>query len=336
MINEITHIENYSKLKLLISKERTLAIYCCGPTIYQDLHKGNYRPLILLDYIYKLREEKGYETKVVVNITDIDDKIFNWFENKPIMDITQNPIYIKQTQKILSNFYKTLEDLGTSYKKWNFIRVSEELDELRKTILNLKDLKESSEGLKKEELPFYLWKGGHLLFSKNEDKYPDQGHPSWHLECAHIIKKELGQYKKILHLGGIDLKVLHHPNEVSLLKSFKDHKIEQLHFFYSGMYMIEGRKMSKSLKNQKYISNNVKQQILNFYLSDFNRPLVETISRLKEIKGYCLKLESDQEKNKSVGLVEENLFDTSPSMLYRSDKLPFLRLMKRLYPSIFL
>ena len=63
MINEITHIQNYSKLKLLISKERTLAIYCCGPTIYQDLHKGNYRPLILLDYIYKLRKEKGLPNK---------------------------------------------------------------------------------------------------------------------------------------------------------------------------------------------------------------------------------------------------------------------------------
>jgi cysteinyl-tRNA synthetase len=125
------------KLKLL-----ELGIYCCGPTIYKELHKGNYRPLFLLDYLYKTRKELGLETKVIVNITDIDDKIFDQVsKDRPIEYIDKLPSYIALCQRVLKDFYNKLEKLGLSYKEWTFIRVSENIKEMMNNCLHIPNKK---------------------------------------------------------------------------------------------------------------------------------------------------------------------------------------------------
>ena len=333
----ITYLKTHKELVDYILKEQNIAIYCCGPTIYQNLHKGNYRSLMLLDYIYKLRDLFSLKTRVVVNITDIDDKIFNWFPTKPILDIIKDPIYKEKTEEVLLNFYESLSFLNTSYKKWSFIRVSEELEDLRTTMSSFKNIVSDEKGLRVKDLPFCLWKGGHLIFSNKEQSYPTQGHPSWHLECSHIIKKYLGGYNKILHLGGVDLKVLHHPNEIALLERMPDHNIVDITFAYSGLYSIEGNKMSKSLKNEKYFERTSREEIINYYLSDFNRPLVETSKRLEQISVFCNTIfnNSSSQVNNSLEYSEENrieLVSQSPGMLYRTNVRLFSNLIKLLYP----
>ena len=282
---------------------------------------------MLVDFIYKVRSAFQLETKIVVNITDIDDKIFDWFAEKPILDITDRKTYQEKTALVLKNFYQCLENLKTSYKKWKFVRVSEELSSLKETVSSLEPLLKLKEGLKVEQNSFFIWKGGHLISSEETKTFPFQGHPSWHLECSHIIKKELGQYEQILHLGGADLKILHHPNEVYLLKKFKDHKIKRINFFYSGLYFIEGEKMSKSRGNQTYFTSNYREEIINFYLSDFNRPLTETKKRNEEIQSLSLKIKNlTTLPCYTISEIKE-ILKNSPSSTYRLNKLNFIKLL---------
>lgn len=151
-------LKNYNELYLFLIQKEELPIYCCGPTIYSNLHKGNYRSLMLLDYIYKVREKLNLTTKIRINITDIDDKIFSWFSEKPISNILENTIYQEKTREILEDLYANLEKLKTSYKKWKFIRISEELEQMRKDTFsfNTSYLKEGLLLKEKEKDFFYF------------------------------------------------------------------------------------------------------------------------------------------------------------------------------------
>jgi cysteinyl-tRNA synthetase len=300
------------KLKLL-----ELGIYCCGPTIYKELHKGNYRPLFLLDYLYKTRKELGLETKVIVNITDIDDKIFDQVsKDRPIEYIDKLPSYIALCQRVLKDFYNKLEKLGLSYKEWTFIRVSENIKEMMNNCLHIPN-KKVDDGLifGEGQAEFYLWKEGHLTGTID-------GHPSWHLECASIIAKELVNYSEILHLGGIDLKEIHHTNEIRLLEYLLPNT--PISFYYSGLYYINNNKMSKSLNNEEPLSDNYLYERINYLLSDFNRPLYDNLARKEEILKFIISINKIKDSDKILDSIV-----LSPASLYRKDKSLFLKLLKK-------
>lgn len=308
--------------------KKELKIYCCGPTIYKNPHKGNYRSLLFLDYLFKLRKLRGLVTNVVVNITDLDDKIFSLIsKKKPIYNILQKKEYTLKIKKVLFNFYKNLKNFKTSYKNWNFVRVSSYLSEIRDSCQVIPHTVKK-DGLyyadKSNTQGFYLWKKGHLV---NKDL---EGHPGWHLECAYIISKYFKE-GSILHLGGIDLKDLHHSNELELLGHLSN--LSEVNFFHTGLYYTNGKKMSKSLGNEQEPSKNYLYEIINYLVSDFDKPLHENKTRKEQILSFIKKVndnlyKEDQSTQKLLNNFLRSPF--SPGYLYRTNKSSFYFLLKKL------
>ena len=231
--NSLTNsLENFNSIE-----KNKVGIYVCGPTVYNYIHIGNSRPIIVFDVLARYLKSLGYEVKFVQNFNDIDDKIIKKSieEKVPFKDITE---------KYISAF---LEDIS----KLNIIegilrpRVSENIPEIIQMIENLIDNsyayelngdvlfdvhkyrdygklsnrtisnKENVEETetKKNVEDFALWKK-----KKEGEPYWDspwsKGRPGWHIECSAMSEKYLGKNFDI-HCGGLDLIFPHHENEIA-------------------------------------------------------------------------------------------------------------------------
>lgn len=253
-------------------KEKEVSIYVCGPTVYNDPHIGNMRPVVFFDTFRKFLEEVGYSVKYVSNYTDVDDKII------------KKAIEEKKTEKEITTFYiaeyeKCLEDLNVAKAYENpkvtdymnsiisyidglvekgaayvndgevFFNVAqdEKYGELSK--INIEDLisgaRIEQNGKKQNPLDFLLW--------KNTDegiKWESPwclGRPGWHTECCVMIDTIFKGMIDI-HGGGIDLKFPHHENEIAQAEAMHHNHIAN-YWLHTAMMDIKGQKMSKSLGN---------------------------------------------------------------------------------------
>lgn len=253
-------------------KENEVSIYVCGPTVYNDPHIGNMRPVVFFDTFRKFLEEVGYSVKYVSNYTDVDDKII------------KKAIEEKKTEKEITTFYiaeyeKCLEDLNVTKAYENpkvtdymnsiisyinglvekgaayvndgevFFNVAqdEKYGELSK--INIEDLisgaRIEQNSKKQNPLDFLLW--------KNTDegiKWESPwclGRPGWHTECCVMIDTIFKGMIDI-HGGGIDLKFPHHENEIAQAEAMHHNHIAN-YWLHTAMMDIKGQKMSKSLGN---------------------------------------------------------------------------------------
>ena len=253
-------------------KEKEVSIYVCGPTVYNDPHIGNMRPVVFFDTFRKFLEEVGYSVKYVSNYTDVDDKII------------KKAIEEKKTEKEITTFYiaeyeKCLEDLNVAKAYENpkvtdymnsiisyinglvekgaayvndgevFFNVAqdEKYGELSK--INIEDLisgaRIEQNSKKQNPLDFLLW--------KNTDegiKWESPwclGRPGWHTECCVMIDTIFKGMIDI-HGGGIDLKFPHHENEIAQAEAMHHNHIAN-YWLHTAMMDIKGQKMSKSLGN---------------------------------------------------------------------------------------
>ena len=294
-------------------------MYVCGPTVYNLIHIGNARPMIVFDTVRRYLEHKGYEVNYVSNFTDGDDKIIKAaieegvsadvisqryiaeckkdMEGMNVRPATTHPL---ATQEIggMIDMISDLIEKGHAYEKngTDYFRTrsfpgygklsGKNLDDLRS---GFRDLKVSGEDEKEDPLDFVLWKPK----KEGEPSWPSpwsDGRPGWHIECSVMSKKYLGESIDI-HAGGEDLVFPHHENEIAQSESCSGH-IFANYWMHNAFLNIDNRKMSKSLGNfftVRDISEKYDLQVLRiFMLSAHYRSPLNFSADLMEAAGNSL------------------------------------------------
>ena len=271
-------------------------MYVCGPTVYNFIHIGNARPMIVFDTVRRYMEYKGYEVNYVSNFTDVDDKIIAKAieEGVPAEEISER--YIKECKKDMADMnvkpatthplatqeidgmiqmIQTLIDKGFAYAVNGtvYFRVKNFKEYGKLSHKNLDDLQSgfrsiqvSGEDQKEDPLDFVLWKP-----KKEGEPYwvsPwSEGRPGWHIECSVMSKKYLGEEIDI-HAGGEDLVFPHHENEIAQSECCNG-KIFAKYWMHNAFLNIDNRKMSKSLGNfftVREIGEKYDLQVLRFFM----------------------------------------------------------------------
>lgn len=265
------------KVDFVPLEEGKVSMYVCGPTVYNLIHIGNARPMIVFDAFRRYMEYKGYEVKYVSNFTDVDDKIIKAANEEGVDASVISERYIKECKKDMADLnikpatvhpkateeidgmismIQTLIDKGHAYAAEDgtvYFAVNTDptygklsgknLDEM---MSGLRDLKVTGEEQKKDPNDFVLWKPK----KEGEPSWPSpwcDGRPGWHIECSVMSKKYLGETIDI-HAGGEDLIFPHHENEIAQSECCSG-KVFSRYWMHNGFLNINGLKMSKSLGN---------------------------------------------------------------------------------------
>ena len=277
-------------------KEGEVKMYVCGPTVYNYIHIGNARPMIVFDTARRYMEYKGYRVNFVSNFTDVDDKIIKKAleEGVPAEEISERfireckkdmadmnvkpatthpqatkeiPGMIEMIQGLIDKGY-AYEVEGTVYFRTRKFQAygklsHKNLDDLRS---GNRSLLVSGEDQKEDPLDFVLWKPK----KEGEPFWVSpwgEGRPGWHIECSVMAKKYLGEEIDI-HAGGEDLIFPHHENEIAQSECCNG-KIFARYWLHNGFLNIDNRKMSKSLGNfftVREIGEKYDLQVLRFFM----------------------------------------------------------------------
>ena len=318
MNNDIFLTNNLSnkKEKFVPIDKKKIGMYVCGPTVYDDPHIGNARPLVIFDILFRVLKCKygNQSVNYIRNITDIDDKIIQASQDKKISvsEITKKVTKNFHDDCIFLNCQKPTEepkateninlmiDMINELLKKNFaykknghvyFEVNKFKDYGNLSNKKLEDLiagsrVEISENKKNPE-DFVLWKPS----NENEPSWKSPwglGRPGWHLECSAMSKKYLGNELDI-HGGGIDLLFPHHENEIAQSRCANDTKVFANYWVHNAFITISNEKMAKSQGNILKINDfkeKVSGQILRFALmsAHYKQPLDWNDKLLKECK----------------------------------------------------
>ena len=272
-------------------------MYVCGPTVYNFIHIGNARPMIIFDTVRRYFEYKGYDVNYVSNFTDVDDKIIKKAIEEGVDAETISKRYIAECKKDMADMnvkpatthpqatqeiqgmlemIQTLIDKGHAYVAADgtvYFRTKsfkgygklshKNLDEM---MSGFRELKVTGEENKEDPSDFVLWKP-----KKDGEPYWEspwcQGRPGWHIECSVMSKKYLGEQIDI-HAGGEDLIFPHHENEIAQSEAAND-KTFAHYWMHNGFLNIDNKKMSKSLGNfftVREIGEKYDLQVLRFFM----------------------------------------------------------------------
>ena len=281
-------------------EEGKVKMYVCGPTVYNLIHIGNARPMIVFDTVRRYLEYKGYDVNYVSNFTDVDDKIIKkaieegvtaeeiskrYIEEckkdmagMNIKPATTHPLATKEIDGMIS-MIQTLVDKGYAYEKNGTVyyrtRKFEGYGKLSKK--NIDDLeaghrddahklKVSGEDEKEDPLDFVLWKP-----KKDGEPYWEspwsEGRPGWHIECSVMAKKYLADEIDI-HAGGEDLIFPHHENEIAQSEAANGVPFAK-YWMHNAFLNIDNKKMSKSLGSFFTVRDIAKEyalQVLRFFM----------------------------------------------------------------------
>ena len=257
-------------------KDKNVLIYCCGPTVYDYAHIGNFRTFLFEDILIRYLQYKGYKVKFVMNITDIDDKTIkaSSINNVPLKEYTKKyenaffedilklrirkaECYPRATEHInnIVNHIKKLKELEFAYESngsiyfsiSKFKKYGSLSGEKNKNIDSKKRI-DIDEYSKNEIQDFALWKAwvqdDKDVFWNNE---LGKGRPGWHIECSVMSTKLLNNSIDI-HAGGVDLIFPHHENEIAQSEALTNKKFVR-YWLHAEHLIVEGKKMSKSQGN---------------------------------------------------------------------------------------
>lgn len=278
-------------------KEGKVKMYVCGPTVYNLIHSGNARPMIVFDTVRRYMEHKGYEVNFVSNFTDVDDKIIKKALEEGVdssviseryieeckkdmkaMNVRPATTHPKATQEIdgMLEMINTLIEKGHAYAAEDgtvYFRTRSFKGYGKLSHKNLDDLQGgnrsllvSGEDQKEDPLDFVLWKP-----RKEGEPYWEspwcKGRPGWHIECSVMSKKYLGEEIDI-HAGGEDLIFPHHENEIAQSEAANEKPFAR-YWMHNAFLNIDNRKMSKSAGNfftVRDISETYDLQVLRFFM----------------------------------------------------------------------
>ncbi len=299
----LTNNLSNKKEKFVPIDEKNVGMYVCGPTVYDDPHIGNARPIVIFDILFKILKSKFSSVTYVRNITDVDDKIIKSSNEKKISitDLTQSVIksfsedcnYLncenptqqpKATEHIdlMIEMVSELIKKGFAYEnnKHVYFEVKKFNDYGQLSNKRLEDLIAGSRikvsDNKKNSEDFVLWKPS----TENEPSWESpwgKGRPGWHLECSAMSKKFLGNEFDI-HGGGIDLIFPHHENEIAQSRCANDSKVFANYWLHNAFITMSNEKMAKSQGNIlkiKDFRNKVSGQVLRLALisAHYKQPL---------------------------------------------------------------
>ena len=251
-----------------------VSIYACGPTVYNFIHVGNARPIILFDVLRRYFEYRGYDVTFVQNFTDVDDKIIKraneegitsqevaekyiqeYFTDAQGLGVRPATIHPKATENMqqIIDMVQTLIDKGYAYPVENgdvYYRTLKFKGYGKLSHQPIEDLQSGARiavgDVKENPLDFALWKAA----KPGEPAWDSPwgpGRPGWHIECSAMSNRYLGKTIDI-HCGGEDLQFPHHENEIA--QSEAANGCEFVHYWmHNGFLNIDNRKMSKSLGN---------------------------------------------------------------------------------------
>ena len=273
-----------------------VGMYVCGPTVYNYIHIGNARPMIIFDTVRRYFEYKGYEVNYVSNFTDVDDKIIKKANEEGVTATEIAERYIKECKQDMEalnikpathqprateeigGMIKMIQTLigkghayevdGTVYFKTRSFKDYGKLS--KKNIDDLeaghREIKVTGEEGKKDPLDFVLWKPkkeGEIAW----DSPWGEGRPGWHIECSEMSKKYIGDTIDI-HAGGEDLIFPHHENEIAQSEACNEEKFAN-YWMHNGFLNINNKKMSKSAGNfftVREIGEKYPLQVIRFFM----------------------------------------------------------------------
>ena len=277
-------------------EEGKVRMYVCGPTVYNLIHIGNARPMIVFDTVRRYFEYKGFDVNFVSNFTDVDDKIIKKAneegvtaeeisqryiaECKKDMDgmnvkpATKNPLATEEIGGMIE-MIQSLIDKGYAYEKNGtvYYRTRQFKEYGKLSHKNLDDLRSGNRSLlvsgedeKEDPLDFVLWKPKKEGEPAWESPW-SEGRPGWHIECSEMSKKYLGEQIDI-HAGGEDLVFPHHENEIAQSEAANGKEFAK-YWLHNAFLNIDNKKMSKSLGNfftVREISEKYDLQVLRFFM----------------------------------------------------------------------
>ena len=310
-------------------EEGKVRMYVCGPTVYNYIHIGNARPMIVFDTVRRYLEYKGYEVTYVSNFTDVDDKIINKAieEGSTTAEISER--YIKECKKDMADLnikpasknpkateeidgmiqmIQNLIDKGYAYEKGGTVyfrtRKFEGYGKLSKK--NIDDLEAGKriaiEEQKEDAMDFVLWKP-----KKEGEPYWESpwgnGRPGWHIECSVMAKKYLGATIDI-HAGGEDLVFPHHENEIAQSEACNGVEFAK-YWLHNAFLNINNQKMSKSLGNfftVREIGEKYDLQVLRFFMlsAHYRTPLNFSADLMESSKNGLERLITSTERVKAI------------------------------------
>lgn len=294
--------------------DKKVRMYNCGPTVYNFIHVGNARPLVVFDTLRRYFIYKGYDVDFVVNFTDIDDKLINRAKDE---DTTVSAI----AERYIGEFMQDANGLNLYTYKTTNPRATEFIEPMLKFVEGLvekgaaypadgdvyfditkaknygklsgKNIDELQSGArievnsaKKNPGDFALWKGKKEGEPFWHSPWGD-GRPGWHLECSVMAKTLLGDTIDI-HSGGEDLQFPHHENEIAQSETLTG-KTFANYWLHNGMITVDGTKMSKSLGNfftVREVANVLDLEVLRFFLlsAHYRSPINYSYDAMEQTK----------------------------------------------------
>ena len=321
-------------------------MYVCGPTVYNFIHIGNARPMIVFDTVRRYMEYRGYEVNYVSNFTDVDDKIIAKANEEGVSAQEISERYIAECKKDMAgmnvkpatthplatqeidgmiDMIQTLIDKGYAYNVNGtvYFRTRKFKDYGKLSHKNLDDLRAGNRSLlvtgedqKEDPLDFVLWKPKKEGEPSWQSPWSD-GRPGWHIECSVMSKKYLGEQIDI-HAGGEDLIFPHHENEIAQSECCNG-KIFSKYWMHNAFLNIDNRKMSKSLGNFRTVRQIGEQydlQVLRFFMLNahyrsplnFSADLMEAAKNsLERILEAAGKLSDRKDNAAAENITEEEL-----------------------------
>ncbi|MDR0883921.1 MAG: cysteine--tRNA ligase [Oscillospiraceae bacterium] len=296
-------------------------IYACGPTVYNFIHIGNARPLVVFDILRRFLTYRGYEVRFVQNFTDVDDKIIRRANEEGIssddvaakyideywtdargLGLEPATVHPKATENIaqIIDIVSGLIDKGYAYEADGDVYYSPakfaQYGKLSHQPLD--DLKAGARimigDIKREPMDFALWK-------KAKEGEPfwaspwGNGRPGWHIECSAMVLRYLGETADI-HCGGQDLIFPHHENEIAQSEAYTGKEFSR-YWMHNGYINVDNKKMSKSLGNfftVRELAEQVGYAPLRYFLlsSHYRSPINYTVELVESCKASLQRLEN--------------------------------------------
>ena len=302
---------------------REVGIYACGPTVYGRIHIGNARPFVVFTLLSRFLEHQGLDAKLVINVTDINDKIYDAAREagRPSAEYAEEmtAAYIADTDALglgrpdaeplatetipeIVSLIEALIESGHAYQAngdvYFRVRSFDGYGKLSNRDTDEMDQGEEAgtESLKEDHLDFALWKGHKEGEDTSWDSPWGKGRPGWHIECSAMSEKELGPDFAV-HGGGIDLVFPHHENEIAQTEAARGVPLAEI-WMHNGMVQIDEEKMSKSVGNIFQLSEAIDRyggQTVVAYLGSghYRQPLAfsdeqltEAAARVDRIRNY--------------------------------------------------
>lgn len=330
-------------------------IYVCGPTVYNFIHIGNARPIVIFDTLRRYLLYRGYDVTFVSNFTDVDDKIIQkaaeegvscdviteryikaYEEDcKGLNIMDEHTIHPRATEYIqeMIDFVKGLEEKKAAYEiNGNvYFDVDRAKDYGNLSKKNIENLISGARVDRNEEkhnpLDFVLWKKRKVAEEPAWDSPWGAGRPGWHIECSAMAKALLGD-RIDLHAGGEDLQFPHHENEIAQSETLNEEPFAK-YWMHNGMINVDNRKMSKSLGNfflVREVAEHYDREVIRLWIlsAHYRNPINFTEEVMEQTKNSLERLYTAQEYMKRLmaaaaqkGEVSETV--TTALEVFRSD-----------------